>query len=139
MDLETISHVFITQFRSRSQAELRWFKNQPDIDSAIQKAALAINSSGKRYSHQRRLTNSSLGQAHEVLSADATQIKNCTNFEELFDLVEILVKPIHGIGELYVYDTSLSSIIEATSHFVFSGFTFSVFLLGGFYAWPTVL
>ncbi|MBI4443589.1 MAG: hypothetical protein HY649_09485 [Acidobacteria bacterium] len=35
------------------------------------------------------------------------QIAQVQTFEELFTLVERIIEPIPGVGELYVYDTSL--------------------------------
>jgi hypothetical protein len=40
----------IRKIRPRAQAEIDWFAHQPPLDPAIEKAALAVNSRGKRYS-----------------------------------------------------------------------------------------
>lgn len=39
--------------------------------------------------------------------ANINKIEKCVHFDELFSLVEKLLLPIKGIGELYVYDTTL--------------------------------
>lgn len=68
MKLETIVHTYIRKIRPRAQAEMDWFVRQPSLEAAIEKAALAVNSRGKRYSHQRRLKKAALKQAlHSLL------------------------------------------------------------------------
>ncbi len=104
---KAIVRTYISQIQPLAQAELRWFKEQPTLDSAIELAALAINSQGKRYSHQRRLKKANLQQAKSTLLANSRALKKCHDFEELFSVIETLLEPISGIGELYVYDTAL--------------------------------
>ena len=103
----SIVRTYISQMRSRAQAELDWFKEQPTLNSAIEIASLAINSQGKRYSHQRRLKKANLQEAKSILLANSRNLKKCRDFEELFSVIEMMVEPISGIGELYVYDTAL--------------------------------
>jgi len=107
MKLKAIARTYIRRIRPRAQAEIDWFTHQPSLDAAIEKAALAINSQGKRYSHQRRLKKPALKQALRALLDESGAIKQVRNFDELFRLIGAAVKPISGIGELYVYDTSL--------------------------------
>jgi hypothetical protein len=52
MDLKTIVRLYVRRIRPRAQAELDWFIRQPTLRDAIENAALARNSSGKRYSHR---------------------------------------------------------------------------------------
>ena len=63
MKPEAIVRTYIRKIRPRARAEIDWFVGQPSLQVAIEKAALAINSRGKRYSHQRRLKKVSLKQA----------------------------------------------------------------------------
>ena len=116
MDLEVIVRTYIMQIRPRAKAELDWFRNQPTLVSAIGYAGLAINCTGKRcahhrrlkrYAHQRRLKRKTLLQAKKVLLTNTQEIEKAKTFDELFTLIESLVLNINGIGELYVYDTSL--------------------------------
>ena len=70
-------------------------------------AALAVNSRGKRYSHQRRLTKVALQRALDILLTQARTIRRAHDFSELFGLMDAALEPIPGLGELYVYDASL--------------------------------
>ncbi|MDD2694296.1 MAG: hypothetical protein PHD58_00035 [Anaerolineales bacterium] len=104
---KSIVRTYISQIRPRAKAELGWFREQPTLNSAIGLASLAINSQGKRYSHQRRLKKANLQRAKLTLLANSRNLKECREFEELFKVIEMLLEPISGIGELYVYDTAL--------------------------------
>lgn len=106
MKLEAIIRTYIRKIRPKAQAEIDWFAHQPSFDAAIEKAALALNSRGKRYSHQRRLTKAALREAFRSLSDKSEAIKRARDFDELFRIIRAVVKPIQGVGELYVYDTS---------------------------------
>lgn len=106
MKLEAIVRTYVRKIRPRAQAEIDWFAHQPSLDAAIEKGALAINSRGKRYSHQRRLTKVALRQAFRTLLDESGAIGKARDFDELFRTIHAAVKPIPGIGELYVYDTS---------------------------------
>jgi hypothetical protein len=77
------------------------------LKSAIEYAALAINSKGKRYSHQCRLKKAALEKAQQALLMNSEAIGQAKSFDDLFSLVETIVEPIEGLAELYVYDTSL--------------------------------
>ncbi len=46
-------------------------------------------------------------QAKSILLANSRILKKSRDFEELFSVVETMLEPISGIGELYVYDTTL--------------------------------
>ena len=107
MKPETIVRTYIRKIRPLAQAEIDWFIQQPSLDAAIEKAALAVNSRGKRYSHQRRLKMAALKRALGALLDKSGAIRKARDFDELFNLVGAAVTSITGIGELYVYDTSL--------------------------------
>ncbi len=107
MKLKAIVRTYIRRVRPRAEAELDWFRQQPSIGRAIEIAALAMNRRGKRYSHQRRLRKASLEQALSVLSDKSKAMIQAHSFDDLFRLIDSVLEPIPGIGELYVYDTSL--------------------------------
>ena len=86
--------------------ELRYFKTQRNLKNAIELAALAKTPRGTRHDHQRRLTKRSLASAYRRLLSAKHRIAKCLAFEELITLIDKLVRPIYGIGELYVYDVS---------------------------------
>jgi len=99
--------MYVAGIRPRAKAELDWFRRQPTLAAAIACAASAINSRGKRYSHQTRLKKVSLREARRVLAASARRIARCKTFDELIAHLEALLEPIDGLGELYTYDTAL--------------------------------
>jgi len=107
MNLTAIVRDYTTRIRSNSQAELKWFKQQPTLKAAIQFAALAINSKGKRYSHQKRIKSNALEEAKQILLSNESLLDSHINFDELFHAIDDLLKPVYGLGELYVYDTTL--------------------------------
>lgn len=107
MKLKAIVRIYIRRVRPRAEAEVDWFRQQPSIGRAIEIAALAVNRHGKRYSHQRRLKKATLEQALCVLSDETRAMMLARSFDDLFRLIDSVLKPIPGIGELYVYDTSL--------------------------------
>ena len=49
----------------------------------------------------------SLEESERRLTANLGELRAYSSFDELFDLVETLIRPIHMIGELTVYGTSL--------------------------------
>ncbi len=107
MKLNVIVRSYIEKIRPRAQEELDWFRSQPSLYMAVKTAGLALNRKNKRYSHQRRIRKGVLSQAENILTSNLKAISQCANFDELFNLIDHLLRPVAGIGELYVYDTSL--------------------------------
>jgi hypothetical protein len=107
MSLKPIVRIYIAKIRPNAQDELDWFRQQPTLQSAIEFAALATDKRGKRYAHQRRLKKTSLERARQVLLTNAVAIGKSRSFDDLFALIDAMLEPIEGIGELYVYDTAL--------------------------------
>ena len=107
MRLKAIVRQYISQIRPRLRADLEWFEHQPSLESAIGYAALAIKSNGKRQQHQRQLRKANLESAKHALLANIEAIEKSSTFDGLFDLVDAILKPIAGVGELYLYDTCL--------------------------------
>lgn len=102
-----ILRTYATQIRPGFERELDWFRGQPTLREAIRLAALAVNSRGKRYAHQRRMKREVLEGARDVLLRNEKSIAGCLNFDELYALLDRVLRPIKGLGELYVYDTAL--------------------------------
>lgn len=107
MSLELIVRAYKSKIRPYAKSELEWFRGQPTLVVAVEKAAMATNSKGKRHSHQRRLKKADIEKAKLILLTNLNEIEACKSFDEIFSLLEELVRPIKGIGELYVYDTAL--------------------------------
>jgi len=105
--LDAIVRTYIRRIRPRAQTEIDRFVSQPSLRAAIRNAALAVNSRGKRYSHQRRLAKVALERALDALSKHARAIQKAHDFDDLFHLIDTALEPIPGLGELYVYDTTL--------------------------------
>jgi hypothetical protein len=107
MSLEAIVRMYTHKHRLNAQAELNWFRQQPFLNAAIECAALAKNCKGKRCSHQRRIPKTCLEKAKHLLLSNSEAVAQAEDFDALFNLIEKMCKPIKGLGELYIYDTSL--------------------------------
>jgi len=89
------------------ERELKWFREQPNLKAAIECAAFAINCKGKKCPHQCRIKKVALENGKNALLMNSKEINQVKSFHDLFLLIKGLCKPISGLGELYVYDTSL--------------------------------
>jgi hypothetical protein len=107
MDTKSIIRHYRRRHLLSAIRELGYFRNLPDLNTCIQNAALAKNYKGKRYRHQSRISKKTLSIAKDTLLNNKEQIKEMDNFDKLFALIDNLLKPVNGIGPLYIYDTSL--------------------------------
>jgi len=107
MGLRAIVEHYKKVHRPRAKVELAWFRGQPDLKTAVDTAARAINSQGKRYSHQCRISKKAMPAAIKALRGVAEELDKVGSFDELLQKIEMLVGHIDGIGDLYVYDTAL--------------------------------
>lgn len=98
---------YTDQIRPHARAELGSFRRHSSLRAAVERAALAVDPDGKRYSHQRRITRKALAAAKVALVAALTQLQGCRSFDELLGLVDRLLADIFGLAELYSYDTAL--------------------------------
>jgi hypothetical protein len=89
-------------FREQAGRDLSFYATQPSLSRAVELAALSINSNGKRQSHQRRLSVSTLRRAHSKL--EQCDLSACCSFDELLRVVSDAIADIHGIGALTIYD-----------------------------------
>lgn len=105
--LARIVESYIVRDRPRVSEELAFYANQPSLEAAIEVAALARTHEGKCHSHQRRIPASVLEESMETLMQKAHELQTCQSFEELIGVIGAAIRPIHGIGELTVYDTAL--------------------------------
>lgn len=93
--------------KNRAESEeryLRYYQIQPTRADAIAKAVLAELPSGKRFSHQRRISKSILEKAKIALLQ--SNLDACHTFDQLHCFVAQVIGPIKGIGELAIYDTA---------------------------------
>lgn len=86
--------------------ELEFFARQT-LGKAIEFAALCLDSSGNRSSHQRRRSQITLAEAHEALRRNSQALQSCRTFSELHDLIDRLVAHIPDLGPLYSYDAAV--------------------------------
>ncbi len=93
-------------YRPWAQDELERFSNLP-FGEAIERAALAKDERGKRFSHQRRLRGSVLRKARNILVDAAKELWRCPSFDQFHRLIQELLNGMRGLGELYYYDTAL--------------------------------
>lgn len=106
-NLSSVVRNYKSRYRQRARDELEFFAQLPTLSDAIEYAAFAKDGRGKRFSHQRRLKVVALQRAHSMLWANSYRMNSCTNFAELYETVDVALQRVAGIGELYVYDTTL--------------------------------
>lgn len=106
-DLAALVRSYRTHNRPDSEKELSFFQEMPSIDLAVHYAALAIDERNKRYSHQCRISQPPLKRAKQLLLQVAQRIESCATFHELHTLLNEVLGKIRGLGELYIYDTTL--------------------------------
>jgi hypothetical protein len=107
MDIKFIIRDYKKRKLCKAFAELNEFRTLPTFDQCINNAGLAIHQDGKKYRHQFRISKKTLSIARDILLANKKSIRKTRNFDELIVLIDDLLKPVKGIGELYIYDTSL--------------------------------
>ncbi len=96
---------YIRRHRHKTIRELRYFRNLRSMEDAIRETGLARRPDGKRWSHQRRIPLAALEMATRRLRR--ANLRSVRSFADLIARVDTAVRPVHGIGELYVYDTAL--------------------------------
>ena len=94
-------------YQQRALEEITVFRRQRTLKKAVAAAALAVRPDGKRYDHQRRIPLCALIECRDRLFRALKKLARVRNFEDLHVLVNSLIRPIRGIGELTVYDTAL--------------------------------
>ncbi|MGO9930423.1 MAG: hypothetical protein ACLPV8_01190 [Steroidobacteraceae bacterium] len=77
------------------------------LSDAIDAAALSLMPSGRRFPHQRRISRTVLEESRRALIANMASLAAAVSFEALHAEIKRIVGSIHGIGELYIYDTAV--------------------------------
>ncbi len=103
--LDAIIAHYLANSSENADRDLHFYRRQRTLADALENAALARLPSGKRAHHQRRLSSSTLNAAWIALQQ--CDFNTCNDFHDLFCLIGQTVRPIDGIGELYIYDTAL--------------------------------
>lgn len=107
MNFNAFIRHYAANFRSNKEKELDWFERQPSFESAIINAADAKDERGKMCSHQYRVDKVSMKRAKEILLENIDDLEKSDSFHSLWLLMNYLIKPIKGIGEVYISDTAL--------------------------------
>jgi hypothetical protein len=95
---------YVNTIRSSKDADLAWLEARASLAQVIELAAMARTRDGKCHPYHRRLKASAMGQGRDLLLSCQDTIGKCETFDDPLDLVETLVLPIPGLGELYAYD-----------------------------------
>lgn len=106
MGMKAVLEHYKKVHRPRAKVEVAWFKSQPDLAAAVDTAAKATNSQGKRYAHQCRIRKVAMRKALAALRDAVAKIEKVEDFDELYATVHSAVGAIDGIGDLYVYDAA---------------------------------
>lgn len=102
-----VLRAYDSKFRARAHRELGWFRSQPSLEKAVENAALARDDRGKRYRHQTRISRASLADGHRHLVDRLSAIRSIEDFDALLRLVGDVASAVHGLSELWTYDTAL--------------------------------
>jgi len=84
-----------------------YFHDQPDLESAVRRAAGCIGPNGKRFDHQHRLREKTLIAATKRLMGRQSALRDSKTFDELMRQIEQALDGLSGAGELYRYDVAL--------------------------------
>jgi hypothetical protein len=96
---------YIRRHRVSSAAEMDFFRNE-NFPVAIEYAALYKLANGHRHPHSYRRTPEALAEAYRRLQAIPGEMRKCSSFEALHDLIEREIRGIDDIGSLTVYDVA---------------------------------
>ena len=88
------------------EAEVRWWRGEGLSFSAVIDRIGQAELFGKRHPHQYRLSAAALAEGAAALRAISGQLENAPDFLQLWFLVQGAFRPIHGLGELAVYDAT---------------------------------
>lgn len=102
--LRAIVADYIRRYREPAAREMQFYTRQRSLADAVDRAARCVLPSGKRHSHQYRIPGEALEAARaRLLGAD---LRSCQSFGDLHSRVDSLIRDIHMVGALVVYDVS---------------------------------
>jgi hypothetical protein len=105
--LKSLVETYIYYNRKKMSDYLTWFKDRPSLSEVIRYAALAVDDSDNMFRHQYHLDKESLKKGRAIVLSASNTLTQCKSFDELFRLLETKLRPVKGLGELYVYDVAL--------------------------------
>jgi hypothetical protein len=97
---------YVRDHRPPAARLLRFFRQCPTLERAIEYAARCKLPSGKRHPHQYRIPKPALTEAERRLRACGAELRQCQTFAELHELVRHMIGGVWGIGALTVYDVA---------------------------------
>jgi len=68
---------------------------------------MARDENDRCFEHQFRILRVARVKAREILGASFERLRSCESFEALHGLLVELFAPVHGLGELYIYDAAV--------------------------------
>jgi hypothetical protein len=77
------------------------------MELAIHHVAFAIDNDEICFEHQYRIIRSARRRAELILMKSAARLKGCRSFHELHSLLNGLLMPVPGLGEMYIYDATV--------------------------------
>jgi hypothetical protein len=105
--LAAVAEDYRRRYATRAEDELAHFRRQPSLVHAIRLASRAENAAGKRFAHQRRIPGRVLLQVEAQLVASTRVLRKARSFHDFYTTVATLIRDLHGVGDLLIYDTSL--------------------------------
>lgn len=96
---------YIRRHRISAAAEVDFF-HKKSFPAAIEYAALMKLANGNRHPHAYRRKSQALKEAHRRLKAISGEMRKCSSFESLHNLIEQEIGSILDIGPLTVYDVT---------------------------------
>ena len=105
--LQDAVDVYVRGYRPYLANVLALYVNR-SFDEALEAAAHACCPiCGRRYGHERRITNDALTNFHNALLEQKMNLLNADSFDTIMDIVGEIGKKISGIGNLTAYDCAM--------------------------------
>jgi len=98
---------YIEHHRDDAARELRFYRLMPTVARAIHRGARARTADRGKHPHQWRIPRDTLREFGAQLARHEHVLREVESFADLHLVVEEVGRPIHGIGELAIYDTAL--------------------------------
>jgi hypothetical protein len=103
---EDLVRHFLAHCRDEGREDLRGFSRSGTVEGVIADAARSIRPDGSKHPHQWRVPRAVLDDACDHLLPLQGAIVAARDFDDLHQAVERAILPIHGVGDLLVYDVA---------------------------------
>ena len=98
---------YVRHHRWHAVAEIDFYRTRGSLREAIDQAARAVGSDGRKHPHQRRLPVAKLTEFSQLLRQREGDVRKATTFAELHAVVDDVGSAIWTDAELAVYDAAL--------------------------------